>query len=98
MLYFVFVKVIAQIAGFVGIVVAGGISVNTGDGFGGVFAGFLLLGGFIGDDDVVGVDAAMGGAAVVTAVAAVTYGITGSCTALIGQINAVVFARLTLSQ
>ncbi|KDN11429.1 hypothetical protein SALWKB12_2266 [Snodgrassella communis] len=45
-----------------------------------------------------GVDAAMGGAAVVTAVAAVTYGITGSCIALIGQINAVVFARLTLSQ
>ena len=41
----------------------------------------------------------MGGAAVVTAVAAVTYGITGSCTALIGQINTIiVFARLTLSQ
>ncbi|WP_239348927.1 hypothetical protein [Snodgrassella communis] len=97
MLYFVFVKVVAQVAGFVGIVVAGGISVNTGDGFGGAFAGFLL-GGFVGDDVVVGVDAAMGGAAVVTAVAAVTYGITGSCTALIGQINAVVFARLTLSQ
>ncbi|WP_180296825.1 hypothetical protein [Snodgrassella communis] len=36
-MYFVFVKVVAQIAGFVGIVVAGGISVNTGDGFGGDF-------------------------------------------------------------
>jgi hypothetical protein len=41
---------------------------DAGDGFGGVFAGFLALGGFIGDDDVVGVDAAMGGAAVVPAI------------------------------
>ncbi|PIT08749.1 hypothetical protein [Snodgrassella communis] len=71
-MYFVFVKVVAQVAGFVGIVVAGGISVNTGDGFGGVFAGFLLLGGFVGDDDVVGVDAAVGGATVVTAIMAKT--------------------------
>ncbi|WP_239348951.1 hypothetical protein [Snodgrassella communis] len=68
MLYFVFVKVVAQVAGFVGIVVAGGVGMDAGDGFGGAFAAFLLLGGFVGDDDVVGVDAAMGGAAVVTAV------------------------------
>ncbi|KDN12749.1 hypothetical protein SALWKB12_0556 [Snodgrassella communis] len=67
-MYFVFVKVIAQVAGFVGIVVAGGIGMDAGDGFSGVFAGFLLLGGFVGDDVVVGVDAAVGGAAVVTAV------------------------------
>ncbi|PIT21918.1 hypothetical protein BGI36_04845 [Snodgrassella communis] len=67
-MYFVFVKVVAQIAGFIGIVIAGGIGMDAGDGFGGVFAGFLLLGGFVGDDDVVGVDAAVGGAAVVTAV------------------------------
>jgi hypothetical protein len=70
---------------------------DAGDGFGGTFAGFLLLSGFIGDDDVVSVDAAMGGAAVVPTVATITYGITSSCTALIGQINAIVFARLALS-
>jgi hypothetical protein len=67
-LYFVFVKVVAQIAGFVGIVVAGGIGMDAGDGFGGVFAGFLLLGGFVGDDDVVGIDATMSSTAIVAAV------------------------------
>nr|WP_257380891.1 hypothetical protein [Snodgrassella communis] len=51
-MYFVFVKVVAQIAGFIGIVIAGGIGMDAGDGFGGVFAGFLLLGGFVGDDVV----------------------------------------------
>ncbi|KDN15962.1 hypothetical protein [Snodgrassella communis] len=71
-MYFVFVKVVAQVAGFVGIVVAGGIGMDAGDGLGGVFAGFLLLGGFIGDDDVVGVDAAVGGAAVVATIMAKT--------------------------
>ncbi|PIT12126.1 hypothetical protein [Snodgrassella communis] len=71
-MYFVFVKIVGQIAGFVGIVVAGGIGMDAGDGLGGVFAGFLLLGGFIGDDDVVGVDAAVGGAAVVATIMAKT--------------------------
>ncbi|PIT24547.1 hypothetical protein [Snodgrassella communis] len=70
-MYFVFVKIVGQIAGFIGIVIAGGIGMDAGDGLGGIFAGFLLLDVFIGDDDVVGVDAAMGGAAVVTAVAAI---------------------------
>jgi hypothetical protein len=42
------------------------VAVDAGDGFGGVFAGFLLLGGFVGDDDVVG------GAAVVATIMAKT--------------------------
>ncbi|WP_180296854.1 hypothetical protein [Snodgrassella communis] len=43
-MYFVFVKVVAQVAGFVGIVVAGGIGMDAGDGFGGTRA-YCSVGG-----------------------------------------------------
>lgn len=69
--YFVFIKIVTQIAGFVGIVVTGGVSVNAGNDFDNIVASFLLPSGLVGEDDVMRVNTAMGSATVMTAIVAI---------------------------
>ncbi|WP_257389040.1 hypothetical protein [Snodgrassella alvi] len=97
-LNFVFVKVVAQVAGFIRIVVAAGIGMNSGYGFGYAFASFLLLGSSICNDNVASIDAAVGGTAAMATIVSEAKGLAGTRFTLISQVNLVITSRLFLSQ
>lgn len=92
--YFVFIKVVTQIAGFVGIVVTGGVSVNAGNDFDSIVASFLLPAGFVGDDDVMRINTAMGSASVMTAIAAIANIWAGTILALSSLATTIVSAGI----